>query len=656
MKRKIFLMLLILLICITSISTFVYSNNNDIEKASITEDNDNSISLLSAAAPTGCLDYVNSYGFAGWAWRPDIPNTPIYIHVYCNNITTGEIFGPYAYLADRERADLANAGIGNGYHGFEIDFNWNNLSAGVYDIVVYAIGDGYNPSLVNCPKNYTITNPTGSLDVVNDNVISGWAWRSSKPNRAINVTLILNNLSNGQEYRIDNLPANIFRQDLLDSNVGDGCHKFEYEIDWSNYASGNYSVSAYGIGYNNTKYKLTNSSKNYNNKGYAYLAGAYFFGDVNTTSIISKSKKALKEEGFLTWSDTNPSFNELNGTVNERKKLECNVVLLSTHSNNTIMTFPSTALTLGYTDEYWLGINKMKMVGVDSVNWSKTNLVILGGCNTAKEDGITESIASKIYEKGADAVIGFKDSILMSSLEDWCVNFFEMLKISPLKTSFNYANSQFYEDTRVTKSKLYCEGNIFIGSPADTNNLKKNTTLNNLDKQKKYYPNKDIMFYTQDDISNVSEFLKTKNKNFDISNYDIKINDSFYNDEVIKTIYLEYVIGDFYTNSGYIVILENNKIKEIIDNSVELNLNEEELEEIEQYRLSEEKLLEYKDKAKNEILSNNNILIDEEEQSIKLIYDIKENKKYISIIYKIKDKETFESNAYSLIDVKYEIK
>lgn len=653
MKRKSFLILLILFICITSISTFVYSNNSNTEEVPIIKDNsDTNINLLSTAVPTGCLDYVNSYGFAGWAWRPDIPNTPINVHVYCNNITTGETFGPYAYRADKERADLLNAGIGNGCHGFEIDFNWNDLSAGVYDIVVYAIGDGYNPSLVNCPKNYTITNPTGSLDVVNDNIISGWAWRSSKPNRPINITLNLMNVTTGQEYILSNISANIFRQDLLDAGIGNGYHKFETKIDWSEYSSGDYAINAYGIGYNNVKYKLTNSPKYYENRGVAYLAGAYFIGDVSTTSIINDSKKALEDMGFFTSSRTNPSFNQLNGTTNGRKNLESNVVLLSTHANDTIMTFPSTALKIGNSGNFQIGDKTMDMVGVNSVNWSKVDLVILGGCNTGST---SEGITAQIYKKGASAVIGFRDEVLMSSLRDWCRNFFKMLNGRDLKTSIQYANSQFYEDTRVTKTRLYCKDNIFIGSSKNANNLKENTNLNKLDEQKKYYPDKDIMFYTQNDISSVSDFLKTKNKNFNISNYDIKINDSFYNDEIVKTIYLEYKIGDFYTNSGYTVILENNKIKEVVDNSIELNLNEEEIEELEQYKLSEEKLLEYKNKAKNEILSKNDILISEDEQSIKLIYDIKENKKYISIIYKVKSKETFDYNVSSLLDVKYEI-
>ena len=98
--------------------------------------------------------------FGGWAWRPDLPNTSIKVHIYLTNTTTGQsnIFHTSA-VANMYRGDLVSVGIGNGYHGFCASIDWNNYPAGNYSVVVYAIGEnGNNPALFNSPRYYTNSN------------------------------------------------------------------------------------------------------------------------------------------------------------------------------------------------------------------------------------------------------------------------------------------------------------------------------------------------------------------------------------------------------------------------------------------------------------------------------------------------------------------
>jgi hypothetical protein len=64
----------------------------------------------------------------------------------------------------------------------------------------------------------------GYLDVVSDEWIAGWAWDSSQPDAQIKVDIF-----NGDK-KLTTVVADQFRQDLLDTKVGDGKHAFTYAV------------------------------------------------------------------------------------------------------------------------------------------------------------------------------------------------------------------------------------------------------------------------------------------------------------------------------------------------------------------------------------------------------------------------------------------
>ena len=118
------------------------------------------------ATPQGYLDEVNNSLIRGWAWRSDLPNTPIEVHIYLTNINTGQTMFHASTMANLYRSDLLSAGIGNGYHAFDTSINWNNYPTGTYAIVVYGIGkNGENPALTQSPKYYTSPKPYTAFSV-----------------------------------------------------------------------------------------------------------------------------------------------------------------------------------------------------------------------------------------------------------------------------------------------------------------------------------------------------------------------------------------------------------------------------------------------------------------------------------------------------------
>lgn len=116
------------------------------------------------ATPAGHLDEVTGSVIRGWAWRSDIPNTPIDVHIYIYNSQNQQVLSD-GITADEYRSDLQSAGYGNGNHGFTYSINWNQFPSGTYTVYAYGIGaNNNNPGLSNCPKTYSHTN-TGSTNV-----------------------------------------------------------------------------------------------------------------------------------------------------------------------------------------------------------------------------------------------------------------------------------------------------------------------------------------------------------------------------------------------------------------------------------------------------------------------------------------------------------
>jgi hypothetical protein len=62
----------------------------------------------------------------------------------------------------------------------------------------------------------------GVLETAHDSLISGWAWRTDDPDDPVDVELL-----DGQTL-IATVKADHFRQDLLDSKIGNGKHSFEF--------------------------------------------------------------------------------------------------------------------------------------------------------------------------------------------------------------------------------------------------------------------------------------------------------------------------------------------------------------------------------------------------------------------------------------------
>lgn len=88
---------------------------------------------------------------------------------------------------------------------------------------------------------------SGHLDSVSDTVISGWAWDKDAPDSTVTVELTISGEAFGPAGGIVyTVPAGQSREDLKTA-LGSSEHGFLYSIDWSNFSSGTYTVTASAV-------------------------------------------------------------------------------------------------------------------------------------------------------------------------------------------------------------------------------------------------------------------------------------------------------------------------------------------------------------------------------------------------------------------------
>lgn len=151
-----------------------------LEKVSLTSTQIN-VAAGGDARPLGALDVVNGSNLTGWAWDADSGSTAIQVRVKVDGTTLG------TYTANTTRSDL-NALLGSTDHGFSIAVG--PYAAGARIIEVFAINPETSDEILIGSKVrrdgtiWTDTTALGSVDVINADLIAGWAYSPSSPTAA----------------------------------------------------------------------------------------------------------------------------------------------------------------------------------------------------------------------------------------------------------------------------------------------------------------------------------------------------------------------------------------------------------------------------------------------------------------------------------------
>lgn len=252
---------------------------------------------------------------------------------------------------------------------------------------------------------------------------------------------------------------------------------------------------------------------------------------------------------------------------------------------------------------------------------SKVKLIIFGGCYTALG---SDNIAKRANTRGARTSLGWTVSIGASSHSEWFDNFLYRLSGGrTVQAAVNYTNDFSYDDNGVKNVVIYGDGNYV---PSWDNGVATYSLPSNLRSDNKRYE-VSIELENNYTIDNIKEKIDSYIKNnldneFDINNYQYDItgtgNKKYYDFKLL--------INGAISDSAYTIIVENNEIVAIVDNTKEISNN------ISTY-------------------SSNNINSDEQEELANKIKNniIEENSNYEVISQKLKNIYISEENAYKTL-------
>lgn len=273
-------------------------------------------------------------------------------------------------------------------------------------------------------------------------------------------------------------------------------------------------------------------------------------------------------------------------------------------------------------------------------NWQDKKLVVLASCNSAGENSsYTEySIADIISRNRANTVVGWYTEVSSYSLPDWLDHFHDKLaEGANVLVAGNYANGKSYaSDTVKDCMTFYWDAPVTLSTSEvasldiSTNNTYDNNILsqNNINRF---------------DITEVDNIMKNQISNFNLNDYEKKVSKGMYaknmttgvTEKIESYIDYSYKIGDFITNSGYTVVLDqNDKIKSINDNTQNISSsNLMEVKEENKFKVSQDEIDKYLIRAKENIDNINDI----KNEEIEFYYNIEKDKKSTSITITMND-------------------
>lgn len=358
----------------------------------------------------------------------------------------------------------------------------------------------------------------------------------------------------------------------------------------------------------------------------AYSVGTSF-NKIDTTAAASYAADAYSRAGYSSNLSQNPSFDDLNGYFgNGIRKLESTILFISGHGSPAYVETSLTGLSANDWNSY---IGDKKLVGAGTVNWGTTSLVTLGACQTA--EGGNSSIAGIIRNKGAFTTVGWTTELPEGSFKNWAKRYSDNLANGQtVYAAITNANNHIYLDNRVKNTQIFGNQNLVIRPTRSIQNAVEHFNIIDIDSE-----------YSYTNVDELTNYLETIITNFNKSDYIIDIAKS--NNETI--IDFVYKIGNYRTLSGYTVRIKNDKVIQVIDNTIPINneINVEDFSKDINEDFKEDILEESYQKVKS--IANN---ICECETELQYFYDIENNTKnaVVSITSKIDNAKYVHNFTY----------
>ncbi len=330
------------------------------------------------------------------------------------------------------------------------------------------------------------------------------------------------------------------------------------------------------------------------------------------------------------------------------------VQLYFCHGNEDVISFEDGGLTRLGSGYRTLGLGddaeakRRYYYSVANVNMSHAHLITLASCKSSGL-GKTEStsIAGKLYNNAADMVVGWYGDVRTDQLLTWLDNYHNALSKGYLvKDAIKDANNHLYvmfSGVQDNSFFYHVEEGLSaqeISELPKTNSKDERKLLDLSDKNTTIDEAKDIII--------------SKNNDFNENNYEKEIVDGFYSYSEEKGYaekengYVNYYmkLGDFITNSGYVVTLDNNNnVEKIYDSTTTRASKLLHIDNKDNFKIEESDRQYYIDLAKSNV-KNNEAIIGEK---IVFFYDINKDEKKVYVTLNFDDTyaKSIETYTYS---------
>ena len=161
---------------------------------------------------SGYVELITRERVVGWIWNQLRPNERLTIVIKLGSEVIGET------LANTWRPDLEAAGIGDGYHAFELRFAPDLSREQMATLEFYVNGEVCAISIA--PSAVQRNTFKGNIDVLTQRCAAGWVWNESIRTERVKLMVHL-----GDECIAAGI-ANRWRPDLFAAGIGDGRHSF----------------------------------------------------------------------------------------------------------------------------------------------------------------------------------------------------------------------------------------------------------------------------------------------------------------------------------------------------------------------------------------------------------------------------------------------
>ena len=168
----------------------------------------------------GRIDGVFDGMLRGWAWDPARPGLRLTLRL----LVDGEPTGPFA--ADLPRADLEQAGMGDGRHGLEVALPLRVQDGATHEIVLEAWWYDDLVQLDTATPRIALRRHMlrGRVEGIRQGRLRGWAWDQARPDVPVALELW------HEGAAVARLLADRHRIELAHGGIGGGAHGFELDL------------------------------------------------------------------------------------------------------------------------------------------------------------------------------------------------------------------------------------------------------------------------------------------------------------------------------------------------------------------------------------------------------------------------------------------